>query len=83
MCRAAAQRRASDCAHALADLDQVLGTDLLDPESGPRAGWTIEATCTGAAARPSIYRVLRRYHAELLDATARGEPARMVVTVTL
>jgi len=39
--------RARDTKRKLERIDAVLGAAVLDPNEGPRAEWTIEATITG------------------------------------
>jgi len=82
-CTARGRVRAHELSNALAECAPVIGVDVLAPDVGPRAGWTLEATLRGACAPPAVLRTLERYRASIVDASPRGEPSRLIITVQL
>lgn len=57
----------------------VVGADLLDPETGPQATLSIEATIEGDGVPASVLSLLARRDARLVDATRRVDHMQIVV----
>jgi len=62
--------------------DDVLGAVVLDPNEGPRAEWTLEATITGDRLSPAAVQVLADQNCAVISSTLRApEVTRAVVAV--
>lgn len=81
-CTARGRVRAHELSSALAECAPVVAVDVLAPDVGPRAGWTLEATLRGACAPPAVLRTMERYGGSILDASRQG-PANLIVTATI
>jgi len=63
-------------------IDDVLGAAVLDPNEGPRAEWTIEATITGDRLPAAAVQVLADQDCAVLSTTLRApEVTRAVIVV--
>ncbi len=63
-------------------IDDVLGAAVLDPNEGPRAAWTIEATITGDRLPAAAVQVLADQDCAVLSTTLRApEVTRAVIVV--
>ncbi|WP_435125346.1 hypothetical protein [Halobaculum sp. D14] len=81
-CRARQERAAHNLAAALATLPAVAAVDTLGPNTGPRPGWTVEATLSRPSVPPAVTRCLAIENASLVDASPKaGTHIRIVATV--
>ena len=81
-CTARERVRANELSDRLALYEFVLGVDVLAPNVGPQAGWTIEATLQETCAPPAILRVTERNGGSILDVSRQG-PINLIVTATI
>ena len=78
-----AQRRAQahNLANTLAACECVIGVNVVAPSVDTRAGWTVETTLRRDRGPAQILRIFDRFDAELIDATPRGKPRQLDITV--
>lgn len=73
---AAALRRA---ARGLDALEATIGVDVLDPNAGPRAEWTIEATLTGDRLPAPAVQILADQDCAIVSTTLRAPDVLQLV----
>jgi hypothetical protein len=59
----------------------VLGTDLVDPDTDPTGKWTVEIAIEGDATPPAVLRILADEGLSILDAGPRAEWCCVVAVV--
>ncbi len=72
LCPRSTRERAEVVKRQLEAIDDVLGAAVLDPNEGPRAAWTIEATITGDRLPAAAVQVLADQDCGVLSTTLRA-----------
>lgn len=73
------RRRARRLRHDLDSFDEVLDVDVLGPQAGQHAAWTVSAVVAAASVPPLLCEAIAAANCRLLaDATGtRGDPQRL------
>ncbi|WP_154018454.1 hypothetical protein [Halolamina rubra] len=71
-CPRSTRERADRVKADLEACDDVLGAVVLDPNEGPRAEWTLEATITGDRLSPAAVQVLANQDCAVISTTPRA-----------
>jgi hypothetical protein len=71
--------RADTALLSLQRREDVLGVDVLDPNEGPRAEWTIEATIEGDRVPAAVVAVLASHDCGIISTTLRAPDLQQLV----
>lgn len=77
-CTVTVRQRVREAATALRSQESVVAVDVLSPSTGPRRGWSLEATTT-APPSTSMLQVFVEYGLTVPDISPRGPDVWFVV----
>jgi len=78
-CPRTAAARARETKTELEACDAVLDAIILDPNAGPRAGWTLEVTITGDRLPAPAVQVLATHDCAVVSTTVRAPDVTQAV----
>lgn len=80
-CNAENAARARRAAAALEDCPTAVGVDVLDPDTGQRGQWTIEATIVDDGLPPTVTGIVAEYGLHLHQQPSQTDLERLVASV--